>query len=174
MRLARLSALFLLLAGAGGAFSLTLRDQPLEAIPHEAAESPSSHLLHMIETDGARQTAETLNKTHKWSEVRLAVASGQPDTARVVPALMPLADATTAHSLQQAMRHALPLYPAVVLASTSQNKGSDFTTQAVCSAKGMSRSWQIRARNAVTALHDIHLSVRADTCLKALTGQNTP
>ncbi|MDN7354583.1 hypothetical protein [Acetobacter senegalensis] len=174
MRLARFSALLLLLAGTAGAFSLTLQDRPLQAVPHQTPDSSSTQLLHMIETDGARQTAETLNKTHKWSEVRQAVSSGQPDSARVIPALMPLADPSTARSLRLALRYALPAHPAAVLASTTQAKDPNFSTQAVCSPEGMPRSWRMRARQAVMAMHDIHFSVRADTCLKALDGPITP
>ncbi|MFT8463880.1 hypothetical protein [Acetobacter persici] len=138
--------------------------------PQTAATQASTHLLHMLENDGPEQTARTLTKSRKWSDVRLAVASGQPEAASMVAALMPEADPATALSLRAAMRRALPTHPAAVLAAMDQTDGPLFGARAICSAQGMSRSWQSNARKAVASVHEIHLITRARDCLTRLGG----
>ncbi|AQT04487.1 hypothetical protein [Acetobacter persici] len=138
--------------------------------PQTAATQASTHLLHMLENDGPEQTARTLTKSRKWSDVRLAVASGQPEAASMVAALMPEADPATALSLRAAMRRALPTHPAAVLAAMDQTDGPLFGARAVCSAQGMSRSWQSNARKAVASVHEIHLITRARDCMTRLGG----
>lgn len=168
MRLARTSVLFLLIGGAIGAPLLSLSTHTAPPIERAPAESSSQHLLQMIESDGARQTAETLSHDHKWSEVRQAVTSGQPDAARVVPELMPLADPGTARSLQQAMRTTLPRHPATVLAETTEDKGMPLSTDTICKPVGMNAVWRAQVKRAVTDVHDLRLAVRAKHCLDAL------
>ncbi|KXV65241.1 hypothetical protein AD949_04955 [Acetobacter orleanensis] len=145
---------------------------PQEATPatQTAANQPSTHLLHMLENDGPEQTARTLTKSHKWSDVRQAVATGQPEAALMLTELMPEADPATALSLRSAMRRALPTHPAEVLAAMDQTDGPLFGARAVCSPHGMSRNWQSNARKAVASVHEIHLITRERDCLSRLGG----
>nr|WP_298794613.1 hypothetical protein [uncultured Acetobacter sp.] len=143
---------------------------PIQTIAQTAVSQSSTHLLRMLENEGAEQTARTLTKSRKWSDVRQAVATGQPETASMLPALMPEADPATARSLRTAMRRALPTHPAAVLAAMDQSDGPLFGARAVCSPQGMPRVWQSNARKAVGHVHEIHLITRARACLTQLGG----
>lgn len=143
---------------------------PIQNAAQTTANQSSTHILHMLESEGPEQTARTLTKSRKWSDVRLAVSTGQPEAASVLAALMPEADPATALSLRTAMRRALPTHPAAVLAAMDQTDGPLFGARAVCSPQGMPRSWQSNARKAVANVHEIHLITRARDCLTRLGG----
>lgn len=135
-----------------------------------SSRQSSTHLLRMLESDGPEQTALTLTKSRRWSDVRQVLATGQPEAATVLPALMPEADTATALSLRAAMRRALPTHPAAVLSAMDQSDGPLFGARAVCSPRGMPRIWQSKARKAVAHVHEIHLIIRARACLTRLGG----
>ncbi|MGD7069072.1 hypothetical protein [Acetobacter sp. AAB5] len=130
----------------------------------------TAHILNMVEHDGAAQTAQALSRQKGWADVQHAVTSGQPDAARLVPALLPSADSRTTRTLYKTMQAALPKHPAVVLAATKQGTSIQADLQAVCSPIGMSHTWRQQARQAVAHVHDVHLSDRAQRCLNRLDG----
>ena len=171
MQLARTSALFVLIGSALGAAFLSLHTSPLQPVPYGNTHSAAQQLVHMVAVDGARQTAETLTRDNKWGELRLAVTSGQPETARLLPALIPLADPATARSLQQAMRHTLATHPAAMLAAITEENTPALSTAAVCNPAGMSALWRNHAQLAVSSVHDGQLAVRAKHGLESLGGK---
>ncbi|WP_174714298.1 hypothetical protein [Acetobacter pasteurianus] len=130
----------------------------------------TTHILNMVEHDGAAQTAQALSRQKGWADVQHAVASGQPDAARLVPALLPAADSRTTRTLYKTMQAALPKHPAIVLAATKHGGPVQADVQAVCSPIGMSHAWRQQARQAVAHVHDVHLSDRAQRCLNRLDG----
>lgn len=159
-------------APAGQPSRAAMQASPASSPPaaQSTVSQSSTHLLHMLANDGPEQTARTLTKNRQWSDVRLAVATGQPEAAPMLTALMPEADPATAQSLRTAMRRALPTHPAAVLAAMDQTDGPLSGARAVCSPHGMSRTWQSNARRAVANVHDIHLITRARDCLTRLGG----
>lgn len=167
----RTAALFTLIAGALGAAALSLHTQPLQPAPYGNAATASQRLLHMVAVDGPRQTAETLTREQKWGELQLAITSGQPETSRLLPVLMPLANSTTTRSLLQSARFALATHPAVILAATSQDSTSPLTTAALCKPAGMNSYWRNSVQQAISALHDGELASRAKHCQETLSGK---
>lgn len=171
MHFGRTSTLFTLIGCAVGAAFLALNTNPLQPVPFGSTESTVQQLVHMVAVDGPRQTVDTLTRDNKWNEVRLAITSGQPETARLLPALMPLADPGTARSLQQAMRHTLPEHPAAILAATTEDTATPLNTAAVCNPSGMSALWRSHTQLAISSIHDGQLAVHAKHCLDTLAGK---
>ena len=168
MHFARTATLLVLIGCAVGAAFLSLNTSPLQPVPYGNTESSAQHLVQMVAVDGPRQAAETLNRDHKWNEVRLAITAGQPETARLLPALMPLAGPATTRSLQQAMRHTLITHPTAMLAATTEDTTTPLSTTTICSPNGMSALWRSHAQLAVSSVHDSQLAVRAKRCLDTL------
>lgn len=160
-------------AAASTSLARAFAAPPQQATPAvaQAPNSPAStHVIHMLENDGPRQTARVLTQNRKWSDVRQAVSTGQPEAALMLTELLPQADPATARSLRTAMRRALPVHPAAVLAAMDQTDGPLSGARTVCTPQGMSRAWQSNARKAVAGVHDIHLITRARDCLTRLGG----
>lgn len=172
MHFARTSALFVLISSALGAAFLSLQTGPLQPAPYGNTQSYAQQLVHMVAVDGPRQTAETLSSKNRWAELRLAVSSGQPETARLLPALVPLADPTTTHTLQQTMRLTLATHPAPILAAITEENTPALNTATICNPAGMSAAWRSHAQLAISSVHDGQLAVHAKHCLDTLEGKS--
>ncbi|ACI51765.1 conserved hypothetical protein [Gluconacetobacter diazotrophicus PA1 5] len=166
MRLPGLAVAAGLVLLASGARAAAPTFGPIEAARTLTARS----LAEQIRQDGAAKTAQVLAQDREWPRVRRAVAAGWQNWIALMPALMPAADAATARSLQGALRQALLLNTAAVLAALDPKNGPVRGGQAVCAPGGMPAAWRGRAIRAVQALHDIHLTNQGGDCLRALQG----
>lgn len=108
----------------------------------------------MITAQGAQPTVSTLygeGEKSRWTTVMAGVASGAPEWLAVAPSLIPGTENATSYEIQDALKAAMVVKPASVLALIDDSNPM-LSTQAICAAAGIEQTpeWYAAYYDAMT------------------------